>query len=202
MFDWRDGRNSAGQAAASVKSNMEAVGQAADDARKIIRQCLWKHAVFNDICLPLRSTGILLSKYEGGDRYGNHVDNPTMRDGNVRIRTDCSMTVFISDTKEYEGGFLTFPAGYGLSDQSYRVSAGSAICYPSHFLHHVSPVKSGVRLVAILWFQSLVRDHDKREILAKLERIRTTEYARNGKTETFDLAAITHANLLRMWSDV
>jgi PKHD-type hydroxylase len=90
----------------------------------------------------------------------------------------------------------------GLGEQSFKLAAGSMIVYPSTFLHQVTEVTEGVRLAAVTWVQSLVRDAHQREILFDLDTVRRSIFEKQGKTVEFDLLCKTHANLLRQWIEV
>ncbi len=76
------------------------------------------------------------------------------------------------------------------------------IVYPSSTLHRVEPVKEGVRLAAVTWIQSLIRDPNEREILFDLDTVRQVMFKKHGKSTEFDLLSKTHANLMRKWVDV
>ena len=49
---------------------------------------------------------MLISRYETGMCYGQHIDNALMRSGNHCYRSDISLTVFLIDPDSYEGGEL------------------------------------------------------------------------------------------------
>jgi PKHD-type hydroxylase len=59
-----------------------------------------------------------------------------------------------------------------------------------------------VRLAAVTWVQSLVRDASDREILFDLDTARQLLFAKSGKTPEFDLIAKSYANLLRKWAEL
>jgi PKHD-type hydroxylase len=99
----------------------------------------------------------------------------------------------------YEGGELVIESSDG--DRTYKLEAGSAIVYPSSTLHQVEPVTEGVRLAAVGWIQSLVRDPNEREILFDLDTTRRSIFAKEGKTIEFDLISKSYANLLRKWAE-
>ena len=87
-------------------------------------------------------------------------------------------------------------------ERSFKLESGAAIVYPSSTLHRVEPVTKGVRLVAVAWVQSLVRDPNQREILFDLDTVRRSLFQQQGKTIEFDLISKSHANLLRQWSQL
>lgn len=76
-----------------------------------------------------------------------------------------SMTVFLNDFSEYEGGMLELenPLWYGPNDQHYRINTftpdwmadikkGSAIIFQSSLMHRVTPVTKGVRKSLVAWY--------------------------------------------------
>lgn len=127
--------------------------------------------------------------------YGTHIDNALMQ--NPLMRSDISMTLFLSDPATYAGGELVVESTQG--EEAFKLPAGSAIVYPSSTLHRVEEVTQGIRLAAVTWVQSLVRDPQQREVLFDLETARQTLFEASGKTPVFDLISKSHANLLRQW---
>jgi PKHD-type hydroxylase len=196
-----DGKQTAGWHAKLVKHNQQlAGGDVAAQADKIIREALLKHPVFDAAVRPQRLRSMLFSRYQGGNAYGAHVDDALMRAGQAgRMRSDVSMTVFLSDPQDYDGGELVIEGTGG--DQSFKLEAGCVITYPSNTLHYVAEVTRGTREVAVSWAQSLVRSPEHREILFDLDTARRTLFQREGKSREFDLMSKTQANLMRMWSE-
>ena len=56
-----------------------------------------------------------------------------------------------------------------------------------------------VRLAAVGWARSFVRDAARREMLFDLDTARRQLFAREGKSAEYDLVSKSLANLLRMW---
>ena len=54
-------------------------------------------------------------------------------------------------------------------DSAIKLSAGSAVVYPTTSLHRVAPVTAGERLVVVGWVRSLIRRADQREVLFDLD---------------------------------
>ncbi|MOA44732.1 PKHD-type hydroxylase [compost metagenome] len=119
--------------------------------------------------------------------------------GPDHLRTDVSVTIFLSEPEDYDGGELVMESAGG--ETAYKLPAGSAVTYPTTMLHRVEPVTRGTREVAVTWAQSLIRRADHREILFDLERVGRSIFERDGKTEEFDLINKSAANLRRMWVD-
>lgn len=192
-----DGRRTAGWHAQLVKRNLQ--GDRRDREVEAVlaelRDLLLAHPVFVAATRPRTFCSLLLSRYEPGMAYGRHVDDALMGG----LRTDVSFTLFLSDPDTYEGGELVIEDSEG--ENAVRLPAGSLYLYPSTTLHRVEPVRSGVRLAAVGWVRSFVRDADAREILFDLETARRREFEANGKSETFDLLSKCFANLLRRWAE-
>ena len=83
-----------------------------------------------------------------------------------------------------------------------KLAAGSLVLYPSTYLHRVETVRTGRRLVAAGWVQSLCRAAAHREILFDLQRALREEFDVRGKTTQFDLLSKTYSNLLREFAEL
>jgi PKHD-type hydroxylase len=196
-----DGRATAGWHARAVKNN-EQIARAAPAVREAggrIAAALGANDVFRAAVQPHTIRPFLFSRYGEGMEYGPHVDDAIMGT-ETRARSDVSVTVFLNDPAEYDGGDLVIESAGG--EQAYRLPAGHAIAYPSTTLHRVEKVTRGTRLVAVTWVQSLVRSAEDREILFDLDVARREIFRLHGKTREFDLIARSYANLLRKWSDL
>lgn len=191
-----DGQATAGWSARRVKRNEQlAAGPAASQAQRIVLDALAANPVFAAAAMPRRFAPPLLARYGVGQAFGTHVDNAVM--GPEHLRTDVSVTLFLSPPEDYDGGELVIEAPGG--EAAYKLAAGAAIAYPATSLHRVEAVTRGTREVAVTWVQSLVRSAEKREMLFDLERARRALFDREGKTAEFDLLHKTAANLRRMW---
>ncbi|MCK5917072.1 MAG: Fe2+-dependent dioxygenase, partial [Cocleimonas sp.] len=87
-------------------------------------------------------------------------------------------------------------------EHKVKLSAGSAVIYPSRSLHQVSPVTKGVRLVAVTWAQSLVKSNEQRELLYDLSIARDKLIEEMPQSDETGRVSRAYANLLRMWSEV
>jgi PKHD-type hydroxylase len=117
-----------------------------------------------------------------------------------RYRTDVSITVFLNDPDEYEGGELSITTTYG--EVKEKLSAGDAILYPSGSLHQVAEVTDGVRLVAVTWAQSMIRDPAQRELLYNLSLARDELLRNNPDSNATLKVSNSYINLVRMWADI
>lgn len=61
-----------------------------------------------------------------------------------------SIAIQISDPSEYEGGLFQIWLG-GNSVQTCEKSIGTAVVFPSFYMHRVTPVTKGVRKSLVLW---------------------------------------------------
>lgn len=197
--NFASGALTAGWHAKEVKNNEQAIaGPELDKIRALLLSALEDNSILKSMALPKRFVPPLLSRCQKGQGYGLHIDDALMG-GSLNIRTDISVTIFLSNPEEYEGGELIVETLSG-SDEA-KPSAGDAIIYPSTTLHRVAPVTKGTRLAAVTWIESKIRDLAKREILFDLDRARRQIFQKEGKSESFDLIAKSYSNLLRSWTD-
>ncbi|WP_299490180.1 Fe2+-dependent dioxygenase [Acaryochloris sp. IP29b_bin.137] len=198
--DFIDGKKTAGWAAKRVKQNTQLSTQAsyAQDIKAQIKAALKGNLTFQSAVKPKAIHSILISRYEAGMSYGAHVDNALMS-GNS-LRSDVSLTLFLNSPSDYEGGELVIEEIS--QNRLIKLDAGSVITYPSSTLHRIKPVTQGVRLVAVAWVHSLVRDPAKREILFELDQARRSIFNKDGKTREFNWITKSYTNLLRQWADV
>lgn len=196
-----DGKLTAGWHAQQVKNNAQLKNDAAptQELRNLVNQALKRNSLFQIAARPKAIRPIMFSRYQGGMYYGTHIDNAIMGDEEL-MRSDLSLTLFLSDPATYTGGELVIESTQG--EQAFKLDAGSMVVYPTTTLHRVEPVTEGERLAAVTWVQSLVRDAHNREILFDLDTVRDTLFQKSGKTGEFDLLSKSIANLLRKWADV
>lgn len=191
-----DGRQTAGWHAREVKNNLQAErNRTVDGALRKIEGVLRANEVFVAAARPKAFARLLISRYEPGMAYGTHVDDALM-DG---VRTDLSFTLFLSDPKTYQGGALIVEDTYG--EREIKLPAGELFLYSSTTLHRVEPLGDGVRLAAVGWVRSYIRDHARREILFDLENALRAVHREQGKTPLFDTLVKTRTNLLRLWAE-
>ena len=197
-----DGKHSAGQAAQRVKNNLEMRqgGRQAEFLDHLLMGSLAENAQFRSAALPYRVAQPVFARYRKGMRYGDHVDDPIMGGGAEKFRTDVSVTVFLNDPDEYEGGELVINTTFG--EKKVKLPAGWAVMYPSTSVHHVAEVCGGERLAAIVWLQSMVRDAAKRELLFELDQARNSLLQAKPEAEETKQVDRSYVNLIRMWSEI
>ncbi len=200
-LEWRDGRETAGGQARTVKRNEQAdlsapVGRR---LRDLLLGALPTHPVLNAAARPKRFSRLVVSRTREGGGYGPHVDNALMGRGEARLRTDLSFTLFLSPPEEYGGGELVVHGTDGT--QRIKAQAGDLVLYPSTELHEVATVTRGTRIVCVGWIESLVADAAQRGILFDLANLQASlrESLSEGAGERLVLDK-TLANLLRMWA--
>lgn len=200
---WADGNVTSGHQSATAKVNRQLPEESAQ-AREVgglVLQALNANPMFVSAALPHTIFPPLFNRYEGGEHFGVHVDNAIRQRGNVRIRSDLSCTLFLSEPHEYEGGELIIEEMYG--PQSVKLAAGDLVLYPSKSLHRVTPVTRGARVASFFWLQSLIRDDADRETLFRLDvAIQRVSLDKGPKdTAVLELTAVYH-NLMRRWAEV
>lgn len=199
---WVDGNVTSGHQSAGAKVNRQ-LPEDCVEAREVgalIQQALNANPMFVSAALPHTVFPPLFNRYEGGERFGLHVDNAIRQRGSIRIRSDLSATLFLSEPDDYDGGELVIEEMYG--PQSVKLPAGDLVLYPSKSLHSVTPVTRGARVASFFWIQSLVRDDADRETLFRLDVAIQRVSADRGPQDAavLDLTAVYH-NLLRRWAE-
>ena len=200
---WADGNVTSGHQSATAKVNRQ-LPEDSVEAREVgalVTQALQANPMFVSVALPHTIFPPLFNAYEGGERFDVHVDNAIRQRGSVRIRSDLSATLFLSDTDDYDGGELIIEEMYG--PQTIKLPAGDLVLYPSKSLHRVTPVTRGRRVGSFFWIQSLVRDDSDRETLFRLDVAIQRVSAEKGPKDTavLELTAVYH-NLMRRWAEV
>ncbi len=198
-----DGKLTAGWHARLVKHNTQVQEDESGiltTLQQSVMRAIDRHPVFHMAVWPKVVRPPLFSRYEPGMSYGTHVDNTIMSCEDRIMRSDISLTLFLSDPDTYTGGELVIESTHG--EQVFKLPAGAMIIYPSSTLHRVEPVTKGIRLAAVTWVQSLVRNMEEREILFDLDTTRQSIFKQYGKSPEFDTISKTHANLLRKWVEL
>ena len=173
--------------------------EAAKDLDAIILQALANNQMVRAMALPARILPPLYAKHRPGMVFASHADNPVMA-GNPPVRTDVSVTVFLSDPAAYEGGELTVATEVG--EAKFKLPRGDALVYPAGAVYTLREVTSGERVVAVTWIQSTVRAAARRQLLFDLD-VASQMVSRNDPASTeARLLFKTYGNLLRMWAEI
>ncbi|MGM4886482.1 Fe2+-dependent dioxygenase [Tardiphaga sp. 11_C7_N12_6] len=204
---WEDGRSTAGAQSALVKRN-EQLPPDSDVARTLGNQiisALTSNPRFLSAAIPLHIFPPLFNRYVSSDghHFGVHVDNAVRGDHltGMRIRTDLSVTLFLSEPEEYEGAELVIEDNYG--SHEVKLPAGHLVLYPASSLHLVTPLRAGMRVASFFWLQSMIRDAHARSMIFDLDSAIQSLVERLGRDdpETVKLTGIYH-NLIRYWAEV
>jgi PKHD-type hydroxylase len=202
---WVDGRITAGQQSALAKHNLQ-VPEDAPQARAlgdIVLRALGRNPAFNSAAVPFRVFPPLFNRYDVGMKFGAHVDNAIrfIAGPNIRVRTDLSATLFLTDPADYDGGELVIQDTYG--EQSIKFAAGDMVLYPASSLHRVEAVTRGSRWASFFWIQSMVKDDGARAMLYQLDQSIMKARADLGDKHeaVLGLTAVFH-NLMRRWVEV
>jgi PKHD-type hydroxylase len=192
-----DGRISNPANTAKVNQQADTQSQHYVESANLVSAALMRSREFRDFAFPKRMGPPLLTRYRPDMKYGPHFDSPFVHAQGQMFRSDVSVTVFLSDPAQYEGGELT--VHLGARPLTFKGEPGSAVFYPSTTLHEVAPVRSGERLVAITFVQSHIADEAKRTLLYELNEVGALEglNMRHENRVRFEGARF---NLLRMWS--
>ena len=89
---------------------------------------------------------IQFATYNVGDFYGWHADSD---DINKRV---ISVTVQLSDPKDYKGGNLVFKV------DAMERAQGTVVVFPSNIRHQVTRVTAGTRYSLVQWFKGNERN--------------------------------------------
>jgi PKHD-type hydroxylase len=203
---WADGNMTSGHQSATAKRNLQLPEDSAEakEVSALVVQALNANPMFVAAALPHTVFPPLFNRYEGGGEFGTHVDNAIRQQrggGALRIRSDLSATLFLSEPEDYDGGELVIEEMYG--PQTIKLPAGDLVLYPSKSLHRVTPVTRGARVSSFMWLQSLVRDDADRETLFRMDvAIQRVAVEKGPKDQAvIELTGVYH-NLLRRWAEV
>ncbi|NEX59559.1 Fe2+-dependent dioxygenase [Noviherbaspirillum galbum] len=203
---WLDGGLTAGTQSAQVKNNrqLSEASEASQAARAIVVDALAKSALFFSAALPKKTFPPLFNRYDGSaNAFGNHIDNAvrTSLTTGDWVRTDLSVTLFLSDPEEYDGGELVVQDTFGT--HRVKLPAGDLVLYPSSSVHRVEPVTRGSRIASFFWVESMVRRDDQRRLLFDMDMaIQSMRDASQG-SDSEHVVSLTgcYHNLMRMWAE-
>ena len=199
-----DGRVTAGHQSTTVKNNLQIAENSplALEMADLILRALERCPQFTSAALPRRIYPPLFNSYGTGMHFGNHVDN-AIRGITDPIRTDLSVTLFLSEPDDYEGGELVIEDTYGT--HHVKLPAGDLVLYPSSSLHRVTPVTRDTRNACFFWLQSMVRDDASADCLYDMDQAIIGLHQQLSDSlenpELLRLAGCYH-NLLRQWAEL
>ena len=111
----------------------------------------WNYDI--DGCDPIQ-----YGTYSGGEYYDWHVDEEeeTPIITGKLLERKLSMTIWLNDPDEYEGGEFDIETKGPYMDvryETFKLKKGSIVIFPSDKWHRVRPVTSGVRKSLVTWFR-------------------------------------------------
>ena len=195
------GAATAGEGSKSRKNNLQVSERDAQlpELQAVVLNALARHQVFQFLAVPKHIMPPMFNRYDVGMYYQNHVDFSLVGAPNNKIRTDLSMTLFLSGQGDYDGGELVVESNNGA--QAIKLDSNQAIIYPSGQLHRANPVTRGSRFAAVTTIQSFIRDESKRDLLADVMQLARAVQDRVPASDEARLANKIHANLLRLWAE-
>jgi PKHD-type hydroxylase len=181
------------------------------DVLRIIELGVRENYEFNLTAFPRYMTRPIISRYDVGMFYKGHVDKPVMNFmdprfglmplGSNYVRSDLSMTLFLSDPATYDGGELSFEVPF--NSVKVKLNAGSAVVYPTGSRHQVMPVTRGTRYAAIFWIQTLFPVEAHRQAVSNAHQLtRMIKELAPDDSKVYELAEENFFNLARMLAEV
>jgi PKHD-type hydroxylase len=194
-----DGRATAIGGAAASKHNLQLTRDDPAEGRavELLVGALQGHTLFQEAVWPDAMMRPQFCRYQPGMRYAAHIDGAIMGEPPNLIRCDIAVTVCLNDGSEYDGGELVIDLA-GMP-RSWKGVAGDVIVYAADTLHRVNEVTRGVREVAVLWVQSLVRDPGQRRVLFDLRSALDAMDLAPEPSPHVETIRRTYFNLIRMW---
>jgi PKHD-type hydroxylase len=206
--DWVDGRVTAGAQSAGAKNNLQVPEESAVARAlgEIVLSALGRNERFMSASLALRVFPPLFNRYDAGMAFGPHIDNairfvkPSLgASAPIRVRTDLSATLFLTEPSDYDGGELVVEDTFGT--HKVKLAAGDLVLYSATSRHHVTPVTRGSRWSCFFWVQSMIRDETARTMLFDFDKAVQGLRGELGDSDhVVSLTGLYH-NLVRRWAD-
>ena len=202
---WEDGRSTAGAQSAMVKKNEQLPpnGELSRQLGERVIRALTASPLFISAAMPRH----IFRRCSTATVPGNiSVCMSTMRCAAItltgmRIRTDLSVTLFLSEPDEYDGGELIVEDHYG--SHEIKLPAGHLVLYPASSLHTVTPITRGMRVASFFWLQSMIRDAHARSMIFDLDTAIQGLVGRLGSNDPRDREATgIYHNLIRYWAEL
>jgi len=198
-MDARPGAETAEGELKRVKNNRQlALGERAGEVRRRMLDALNRR---DDLAFALQPKSVsmpLLNVYGPGEGYGEHTDAHLGHTGQRYFRCDISGTIFLDDPGSYDGGELSLMTEEGW--RTYKLPAGSAVFYPTQYVHRVNEVRHGKRRACVMWIESFVRDPTRRRMLYELQHVRSwIESTQPLEAPHRQMLVNVCENLHRMW---
>ena len=203
--DWSDMRAVPGssQAITQMRGNRQLPedGKAARAASAIVIEALSMNPLFFTGALPKKIVPPQFNRHDpiASNPAGSIESAMRLQPATgLQVRVDVAATLFLSDPREYEGGELIIEDH--LSSHTLKLRAGDIVIYPASTLTRVQTVTRGVRLSAMFWVESMVREEERRRLLYEMDTAITALRARNGDSDELARLSGCYHNLTRMWA--
>jgi len=194
---FENGKVSAGNWIQDTKSNKQAMPESVRQLADTLAQRLFGFEALVQYAQPYRAGAPTFCRYDTGDFYERHEDNPLQQ----KLRADISYTLFLSEPTEYEGGAL-FIDEEANESVAYRPPAGSLLLYPCGTPHSVERVTGGTRFVAVGWIQSVFRSQEQREMISEFQAaLDILLHGVGPRDQSFLRLNRIRNYLVRMWSE-
>ena len=194
--DWVEGKETAMGRAKDIKRNLQlCYGDSYKSFAKEIINILNNNNTFTCYTMPKTIFSILFSRTGVGGFYGAHCDFPYNPIG----RRDLSFTLFLNQPSEYDGGelILNIPP----IQKTVKLKAGEIVVYPTKYMHEVSKVSKGERIVCVGWIHSQISNDIDRDTLYNL-RLGLGELKKMKNTQAiYNRFNLTYMNLYKRFLD-
>lgn len=162
---------------------------------QILSNSISNNITFSSLLSTKKITPPTVVNYEEGGFYDWHIDEIEISG----VLTHYSMTIFLNEPDEYEGGEIILIRDG--KEEFYKLPAGKALIYSTGMLHKVAPVQKGNRLVSISWIESLIKDEFIRNsvyTLGKINKELLDDGVNNNKVLSLEQLRI---NMLRQYGN-
>ena len=196
-----DGLDSAKGFTHETKKNeqLDPTGEQSATIDSIVKTAFERNAEIQAFTQAREVRAPMLSRYQPGMYYKEHLDAPHMNTGGNGMRTDLSMTLFLSEPDTYEGGELVLQTEFG--DIDCKPAARTAVVYSTMLWHEVAPIIQGERLAIVSWFNSRIRDPQQRSILFDITMAWREVAAAAPESDAAKRLHKACMNLTRLWSE-
>ena len=191
--EWVDGRASAKDS--QVKRNLQLnLGETHKEFSQEVITIIENDEVINNFAFSSKIFNILFTRTGEGMFYGPHIDSPCCSTG----RRDLSFTIFLNQTKDYQGGelILYIPP----EKKQIKMNPGEMIIYPTKYLHEVKEVTNGERMVCVGWIESEIAKDDERESLGLIKKGLSEIIQKHGHSSSTQNIDLSFNNLYRSFS--
>lgn len=216
---WVDGHLSGGNDTNKHNTEMTPESPMYMELLRVVEASLREDRTFQVTAWPRYMTRPIISQYKEGMYYDEHTDFPVANFlhsasspsgkanhrglaplGTNYVRTDLSITLFLSDPDSYGGGELCFNL-LG-EEKKYKLPAGSAVVYPTGVPHSVANVTRGTRRAAIFWVQSMFPNETQRRAVCEAFDLYSAIEKALPSTKVAQMAEVNFHNMMRMFASV